>query len=108
MSQLLCLSLDLPAQINESDVAEFEMVFSELLDSVAVSYHRNEVGKWVIEALFHGNDDYDFEPDPGAVVIWFSDDPSLNEQSRYRLLETADRLNLSDLEVVQNSFNREN
>ena len=61
----------------------------------------------VFEALFHGNDDYDFEPDPGAVVIWFSDDPSLNEQSRYRLLETADRLNLTDLEVVKNSFNRE-
>ena len=61
----------------------------------------------VFEALFHGSDDYDFEPDPGAVVIWFSDDPSLNEQSRYRLLETADRLNLTDLVVVQNTFSRE-
>ncbi len=36
----------------------------------------------VFEALFHGNDDYEFEPDPGAVVIWFSDDPSLNERKR--------------------------
>jgi len=27
------------------------------------------------EALFHGNDEYDFDADPGAVVIWFSDDP---------------------------------
>ena len=35
----------------------------------------------VFEALFHGDDDYDFDRDPGAVVIWFSDDPSLNEQS---------------------------
>jgi len=61
----------------------------------------------IFEALFHGDDEYDFEADPGAVVIWFSDDPSLNEQSRYRLLESADRLNLSDLHVVQNSFNRE-
>ena len=57
MRQLLCLSLDLPAQITEPDVAEFEMVFSELLDSVAVSYHRNEAGKWVIEALFYGKPD---------------------------------------------------
>jgi len=32
----------------------------------------------VFEALFFGSDDYEFEPDPGAVVIWFSDDPSLN------------------------------
>jgi ribosomal protein L11 methyltransferase len=57
MSQLLCLSLDLPAQITEPDVAGFEMVFSELLDSAAVSYQRNEVGEWVIEALFYGQPD---------------------------------------------------
>lgn len=61
----------------------------------------------VFEALFHGNDDYDFEPDPGAVVIWFSDDPSLNEQSRWRLQEASDRLTVSDLVVVDNSFGRE-
>jgi type III restriction enzyme len=58
----------------------------------------------VFEALFHGNDDYDFEPDPGAVVIWFSDDPSLNEQSRWRLQEASDRLTISDLVTVGSSF----
>lgn len=61
----------------------------------------------VFEALFAGDDDHDFEPDPGAVVIWFSDDPSLNEQTRFRLLESADRLDFSDLVVVQNTFNQE-
>ncbi|MBT2916310.1 DEAD/DEAH box helicase family protein, partial [Vibrio anguillarum] len=39
------------------------------------------------EALFYGDDEFDFEADPGAVVIWFSDDPSLNEQTRFRLME---------------------
>ena len=34
----------------------------------------------VIEALFDGNADYDFDSDPGAVLLWFTDDPSLNEQ----------------------------
>ena len=58
----------------------------------------------VLEALFHGDDNFDFEPDPGAVVIWFSDDPSLNEQSRFRLLEASDRISISDLVVVQNTF----
>lgn len=58
------------------------------------------------EALFHGDDNYDFEADPGAVVIWFSDDPSLNEQTRFRLMEASDRLNHSDLVVVQNTFNQ--
>ena len=27
-----------------------------------------------IEALFWGNDTFDFDPDPGAVVLWFSED----------------------------------
>ncbi|MCB2212929.1 DEAD/DEAH box helicase family protein [bacterium] len=62
----------------------------------------------VFEALFFGNDDYDFEPDPGAVVIWFSDDPALNEQSRFRLYEASDTLLIYDqLVVVENTFNHE-
>jgi len=59
------------------------------------------------EALFHGDDNFDFEADPGAVVIWFSDDPALNEQTRFRLLEASDRLEYTNLVVVQNTFNRE-
>lgn len=58
------------------------------------------------EALFHGDDEYDFEADPGAVVIWFSDDPSLNEQTRFRLMEASDRIRHTDLVVVENTFNR--
>ena len=58
----------------------------------------------VFEALFYGDDDYDFEPDPGAVVIWFSDDPSLNEQSRWRLQEASEKLTISDLVTVGNTF----
>ena len=61
----------------------------------------------VFEALFHGDDDFDFDRDPGAVVIWFSDDPSLNEQTRFRLMEASDRLRHTDLVVVENTFNRE-
>jgi len=59
------------------------------------------------EALFHGDDNFDFEGDPGAVVIWFSDDPSLNEQTRFRLLEASDKLAHTDLKVVENTFSQE-
>jgi len=59
------------------------------------------------EALFYGDDAFDFEADPSAVVIWFSDDPSLNEQTRFRLLEAADKLVHSDLKVVENTFSQE-
>jgi type III restriction enzyme len=58
------------------------------------------------EALFHGDDEFDFDADPGAAVIWFSDDPSLNEQTRFRLMEASDRINHTDLVVVENAFNR--
>lgn len=58
------------------------------------------------EALFHGDDEFEFDADTGAVVIWFSDDPSLNEQTRFRLMEASDRINHTDLVVVENTFNR--
>lgn len=57
----------------------------------------------VIEALFFGNDEFDFDADPGAVVLWFSDDPSLNEQSRARLQEAASELD-SRLRVIETTF----
>ncbi len=30
----------------------------------------------VIEALFYGSDEFEFDADPGAVVLWFSDGPA--------------------------------
>jgi len=61
----------------------------------------------VIEALFGGDADYDFEADPTAVVLWFTDDPSLNEQTRFKLIEASDRIAGSRLVVVENTFNQE-
>jgi len=60
----------------------------------------------VFEALFHGNEEFDFDADAGGVVIWFSDDPALNEQTRFRLMEGSDRLNHTDLVRVESTFNR--
>lgn len=57
----------------------------------------------VIESLFWGSDDYDVAPDPGAVVLWFSDDPSLNQQTRHRLEQASDRLR-NRLVTVEHPF----
>jgi len=57
-----------------------------------------------IEALFWGNDSFDFEPDPGAVVLWFSDDPSLNEQTRERLRQASEKFNYSNLVRIEPPF----
>lgn len=57
----------------------------------------------VIEALFWGSDDYAIAPDPGAVVLWFSDDPALNQQTRHRLEQASDRLR-NRLVTVEHPF----
>ncbi len=61
----------------------------------------------VIEALFDGDADYDFEADPSAIVLWFTDDPSLNEQTRFKLIDASDRIAGSRLVVIENTFNQE-
>lgn len=57
----------------------------------------------VIEALFWGSEDFETAPDPGAVVLWFSDDPSLNQQTRHRLEQASDRLR-NRLVTVEHPF----
>lgn len=61
-----------------------------------------------IEALFYGNSDLldGFEPDPSAVVIWFSDDPALNLQTRDRLIQASESFNVSDLVVIEPPFSK--
>lgn len=57
-----------------------------------------------IEALFWGNEAFDFKPDPGAVVIWFSDDPALNEQTRNRLIEASEKFSHANLVRIEPPF----
>ncbi|WP_456286854.1 DEAD/DEAH box helicase family protein [Microbacterium sp. JZ70] len=57
-----------------------------------------------IEALFYGDSELEFEPDPGAVVIWFSDDPNLNEQTKRRLVQASEKLSYDRLVTVKPPF----
>jgi len=57
-----------------------------------------------IEALFWGNDAFDFEPDQGAIVLWFSDDPSLNKQTFNRLRQASEKFNYSNLVYIEPPF----
>jgi hypothetical protein len=58
----------------------------------------------VIEALFWGNDAFNFDPDPGAVVLWFSDDPSLNKQTFNRLRQASEKFAYSNLVHIEPPF----
>lgn len=57
-----------------------------------------------IEALFWGNETFDFNPDPGAVVLWFSDDPSLNMQTFNRLRQASEKFTYSNLVHIEPPF----
>lgn len=93
------------------------------LDRAKVAFHRDDevssfsltattgAGKTVmaaaaIEALFFGSAEFDVDADPGAVVIWFSDDPSLNLQTRDRLMEASESFVSSDLVVIEPPFSK--
>lgn len=59
-----------------------------------------------IEALFWGNDAFDFAPDPGAIVLWFSDDPSLNKQTFNRLRQASEKFTYSNLVHIEPPFGK--
>ncbi len=59
-----------------------------------------------IEALFWGSDDFEFARDPGAVVLWFSDDPSLNLQTFNRLRQASEKFTYSNLVQIEPPFAR--
>jgi type III restriction enzyme len=61
----------------------------------------------VFEALFDGSQEFEFEGDPSAAVLWVTDDPNLNEQTRFRIMEASDRLTSSRLVVIEDRFDVE-
>lgn len=58
----------------------------------------------VIEALLHGSNEFDVEPDPSAVVLWVSKDPALNAQTKSRFIECADRIPTGNLLLLDKSY----
>lgn len=58
----------------------------------------------VIETLFYGSEKFNVDADEGAVILWFSDDPNLNEQTRMRLMDASEKFSSSDLVVIESPF----
>ena len=58
---LQSVAITLPARLGEEAMSCFELIFSELMDSLATSHWRDKDGNWQIEALF------EFLPDAGLI-----------------------------------------
>ncbi|WP_068166436.1 DEAD/DEAH box helicase [Rhodococcus phenolicus] len=87
-------------------IYEREMTPTSVSLSATTGAGKTVIASAVIESLFYGNDDFDFEPDDGAVVIWFSDNPNLNDQTRFRIMEASDRVVSTDLVTIEPPFSK--
>lgn len=60
----------------------------------------------LIEAIFFGDEQYMEQPD--AIVVWLSDSPQLNEQSKQKIDSKADKIKLSQcVTISEESFDKE-
>lgn len=66
---------------------------------------KTVIASAVIEALFDGAGV--FAEDPDATVLWVTDDPALNEQTKRKMLQAADNLGPSRLRTIDASFDAE-
>jgi len=83
-----------------------ESVASSVSLSATTGAGKTVMAAAVIEALFWGSETFDVNPDPGAVVIWFSDDPNLNEQTKDRLRQASEKFSYDQLVTIQAPFAR--
>lgn len=88
------------------NVYDREHVPTSVSLSATTGAGKTVIAAAVIEALFYGSDDFEFEADPGAVVIWFSGSPDLNHQTRFRIMEASDKVESTDLIVIEPPFSK--
>lgn len=62
--------------------------------TAATGAGKTVIAAALIESLFFGNETNNFDADENAVVLWFSQDPILNHQTRGRLLEALSLIHI--------------
>lgn len=60
----------------------------------------------VIERMLFGDPEGIDSEDPKAVFLWLTDDPSLNEQTRKKILEASDRIQPGHLVTLDDGFDQ--
>lgn len=60
----------------------------------------------VIERTLFGDMDADVSSNADAVFVWLTDDPSLNEQTRKKILEASERIQPGHLRTLNDTFDQ--
>ena len=82
---------------NKSEISSFSL-------TATTGAGKTVMAAAALEALFWGSELFDFAPDPGAVVLWFSDDPSLNKQTFNRLRQASEKFTYNNLVHIEPPF----
>ena len=86
-------------------------VFASVADPQAISFSApTGSGKTIVmtalfEDIFFGTDELEAQPD--AVILWISDMPELNEQTRLKIESKSDRIRVRQLVTVDSTFDAE-
>ena len=78
-----------------------EFSFEKELTSISLAAPtgagKTVIATAVMERLWFGDEENNLQGDTDFTFLWLTDDPSLNEQTRDKVLESSDRIDLSQL-----------
>jgi hypothetical protein len=87
-----------------SDEYEQDHTYTAVALSAPTGAGKTVIAAAVIERTLYGDPEGDEPGDPDAVFLWLTDDPSLNEQTRKKILEASDRIQPSQLVTLDEAF----
>lgn len=107
--QLFRFQEDALAELNRK-IDKAHILWSETDPQVISFSAPTGSGKTIImtalfEEIFFGNADR--LADPEARIVWLSDSPMLNEQTRYKIERESDKIHVHDIVTVDASFDAE-
>jgi type III restriction enzyme len=87
-----------------SEAYDASREFGSVLLSAPTGSGKTVIAAAAIENILFGDPNGDGAAEPDAVFVWLTDDPSLNLQTRMKILEASERMGPGDLVVVDDSF----
>jgi type III restriction enzyme len=83
-----------------------EGIFSAVSLSAPTGSGKTVIAAAAIEQVFFGDSEGNQTPDPDAVFVWLTDDPSLNQQTRKKILEASEKIQPGQLVIVDEDFDQ--
>jgi len=83
-----------------------EADFTSVSLSAPTGAGKTVIAAAVIEQLLYGDADGVVGADNDAVILWLTDDPSLNEQTQKKILEASDKIQPGQLVTITDSLNQ--